>query len=269
MTRAAALKAAGKRPSESSSGKLPLVLGALIVGLLAWAGFRMMAPGKKKAKVKESEGTSQDEALGLLKDVLLHKGKDGEGAGFSSFSKADYWDERYKKSEKPYDWYGRWHLVKDIVSPILTKSGSVLNVGCGNSRLAEELHADGYTDVTNVDISTAVIEQMAERHSSLGQKFLQMDITKMTFADNSFDAVIDKGTLDALYSGSMPAVKAGIIEIERILRPNGKFVSITFGAPTSRKELNTTEWGKFETHTFQTGSHSGKPHYIHIMTKKS
>lgn len=35
--------------------------------------------------------------------------------------------------------------------------------GCGNSRLSEEMYEDGYTDITNIDISRVVIDQMAER----------------------------------------------------------------------------------------------------------
>lgn len=229
-----------------------------------------MEPEKKK-KTKVKEPSHENEALGMLKDVLSFDRKEGEsaGLGFSSFSKADYWDQRYAKSEKPYDWYGRWPVFRHILEPVLKKTGPVLNVGCGNSLLAEELHENGYTDVTNVDISGTVIKQMAERHAALGQKFIQMDMTQMTFADNSFDAVIDKGTFDALYTGSesLPTVKHGVQEIERILRPDGKFVSITFGDVTRRRELNSSDWGKFETHEFKTGAPN--PHYVHIMTKKS
>lgn len=36
----------------------------------------------------------------------------------------------------------------------------ILNLGCGNSTLSEELYDIGFTNVYNVDISPVVIEQM-------------------------------------------------------------------------------------------------------------
>ena len=33
-------------------------------------------------------------------------------------------------------------------------------LGCGNSKLSEQMYEDGYTNILNVDISPTVIEQM-------------------------------------------------------------------------------------------------------------
>jgi 2-polyprenyl-3-methyl-5-hydroxy-6-metoxy-1,4-benzoquinol methylase len=38
-----------------------------------------------------------------------------------------------------------------------------LMLGCGNSELSEQMYDAGYTKITNIDISSVVIEQMAER----------------------------------------------------------------------------------------------------------
>jgi hypothetical protein len=34
----------------------------------------------------------------------------------------------------------------------------ILNLGCGNSIMAENLYDEGYTNICNMDISTVVIE---------------------------------------------------------------------------------------------------------------
>ena len=39
-----------------------------------------------------------------------------------------------------------------------------MNLGCGNSILAEEMYDDGIKQVYNMDISTVIIKQMKERN---------------------------------------------------------------------------------------------------------
>ena len=41
----------------------------------------------------------------------------------------------------------------------------ILNLGCGNSILAEELYDKGFKCIFNIDISPVVIEQMAMRNA--------------------------------------------------------------------------------------------------------
>lgn len=62
---------------------------------------------------------------------------------------------------------------------------------------------DGYTDIVNIDISSVVIEAMQKKYSdSTHLKYIEMDVRDMkAFESGSFDAVIDKGTLDSLLCG--------------------------------------------------------------------
>ena len=41
----------------------------------------------------------------------------------------------------------------------------ILNLGCGNSILSEELYDKGFKNIYNIDISPIVIEQMAKRNA--------------------------------------------------------------------------------------------------------
>lgn len=78
-------------------------------------------------------------------------------------------------------------------------------VGCGNSKMSEQMSRDGYPFVTNCDISPVVLEKMRLHHAEIGlhcNDFAAVDATRMHFRDNSFDFCIDKGTFDALACGS-------------------------------------------------------------------
>jgi 2-polyprenyl-3-methyl-5-hydroxy-6-metoxy-1,4-benzoquinol methylase len=99
----------------------------------------------------------------------------------------------------PFDWYQRFYQIRDhIVSAILPEN-RVLNVGAGNSRLSEEMFDEGYETITNIDISQTVTKAMTEKYKEKGPnfKYVQMDVRAMDFTE-TFDAVIDKGTLDCI-----------------------------------------------------------------------
>ena len=71
-------------------------------------------------------------------------------------------------------------------------------LGCGNSQLSEVMYDAGWTNIVNVDYSTACIEQMTQRHGEARPKmtWLEMDVMNLTFGDGEFDLVVDKGKLN-------------------------------------------------------------------------
>jgi ubiquinone/menaquinone biosynthesis C-methylase UbiE len=54
----------------------------------------------------------------------------------------------------------------------------------------------GYTNITNIDLSSVVINQQAARFPE--QQWLTMDVLNMAFSDESFPYVIDKSLIDTL-----------------------------------------------------------------------
>ena len=60
----------------------------------------------------------------------------------------------------------------------------------------------------------------------------------MSYQDESFDAVIDKGTLDAVICGDENVCDPDkvISEVDRVLSKNGLYVCITFGMPENRMD---------------------------------
>ena len=71
--------------------------------------------------------------------------------------------------------------------------------------------ADGHTgSITNVDISTVITEYMRNKHADLRPSVTWEvgDVTRLAHGDSTFDAAIDKGTMDALMvSDRWPALR--------------------------------------------------------------
>tara|TARA_B100000768_G_C11107353_1_gene301724 strand:+ start:453 stop:665 length:213 start_codon:yes stop_codon:yes gene_type:complete len=57
------------------------------------------------------------------------------------------------------------------------------------------------------------------------------DATALPYADASFDAVLDKGTLDAIGIGSDESLRATVAELARTVATGGVVVSISRAHP--------------------------------------
>ncbi|KAM1650448.1 hypothetical protein ACFXTN_003151 [Malus domestica] len=53
-----------------------------------------------------------------------------------------YWDERFS-SEEHYEWLKDYSHFRHLIQSHITPNSSVLELGCGNSHLSEELYKDG------------------------------------------------------------------------------------------------------------------------------
>lgn len=139
----------------------------------------------------------------------------------------DVWETRFRNNEfgQALEWVAGWSAIAPIIRPHLRKDGRVLQVGCGNSNLAAELHSEGYVNVWSIDISPTAIVNLKLAHAMFKElTYETMDATKMDFSSNFFDAIIDKGTLEAI---PMCQHHAYLNEVGRVLRPGGKFVVLT------------------------------------------
>ena len=133
---------------------------------------------------------------------------------------------------------------------------------------------DGFNDIINVDYSEKVIEMMKERTKDAfpSLKWHAMDFRNMSdLNDASICTVLDKGSLDALWSdgGSqwnpseavLADINATLNEVLRLLKSGGLFISITFGQPHFRlpflerpdewKLVSNENLGLYYIYTFQ------------------
>ncbi|THG18196.1 hypothetical protein TEA_017140 [Camellia sinensis var. sinensis] len=117
-------------------------------------------------------------------------------------------------------------LVVVITISVVHAQGKAHGVefGWALQSFSEGMTDDGYGDVVNIDISSVVIEAMQKKYTDI-----KMDARDMSaFQTGSFDAVIDKGTLDSLLQ---------LMTNYRVLKDKGVYILITYGVPISRLRL--------------------------------
>ncbi|KAG0475936.1 hypothetical protein HPP92_012777 [Vanilla planifolia] len=165
----------------------------------------------------------------------------GTSTGSHAYGEPSYWDQRYRQDPGPFDWYQKYKTLAPLFDLYISRSHRVLLVGCGNSTLGEGMVSDGYQDVVNIDVSSVVIEAMCQKYEDKPElKYIKMDVRDMnTFESGSFDAVIDKGTLDSLMCGqnAYHNAKKMLEEVGRILKDKGIYILITYGDPSYRLQL--------------------------------
>lgn len=152
------------------------------------------------------------------------------------FGDKSYWEGRFQ-NEDEFEWYHGWAPVlktafenQGLAEP---KSKNILVVGCGNSSMSRDMCDGGYEAITNIDFSVTVIQKMRAKNASRNMQWLDMDVKDMhIFGDEEFDAVIDKGCLDCILCASESSnnSKLALGEIARVLKPGGKFLSVSYSS---------------------------------------
>jgi len=152
----------------------------------------------------------------------------------------EYWNKRYQLEQKDrpqFDWYEDFNAFKEILLKYISKSDFVLEVGCGNSEVAERLYIEGFKNILSTDFSEVVIEQMSKRmqEKKLDLKFEIMDVREMKLESNSVDIVLDKATSDAIFQDgsekNRPDFEKMAREVTRVLKDNGKWIIFTRKIP--------------------------------------
>ncbi|KAJ7986566.1 hypothetical protein DPEC_G00341200 [Dallia pectoralis] len=146
------------------------------------------------------------------------------------FSSAEYWERFFKKREKAFEWYGDYNKLCGVLHKYIKPRDKVLVVGCGNSELSEQMFDVGYRHLTNIDISETVINLMNQKNAKLRPDltFQTVDATQTPYEDGSFQAALDKGTLDAMASQDEGALAGRMLtEVGRVLGVGGRYVCVT------------------------------------------
>ncbi|XP_062844033.1 EEF1A lysine methyltransferase 4 isoform X2 [Trichomycterus rosablanca] len=187
------------------------------------------------------------------------------------YKDVEYWNDRYK-TEESFEWFGDFSKFRHLLVQYIKKEDRILILGCGNSALSVDMYQAGHTHITNMDYSSVCVENMAQRHADCtGMSWVCMDARHLAFPDSSFDVVMEKGTLDAMLveerdPWNVSEASSHLLhQISRVLKPGGRFVSLTFAQPHFRKRLYACTEYDWSINHYHYGD--GFHYYFYVLTK--
>lgn len=182
-----------------------------------------------------------------------------------------HWERIYTiKTPDSVSWFQEHadQSLRLIRNTRLGKDAAIIDVGGGASRLADDLAAEGYTDLTVLDLSSAalvVAKQRLGKHAD-DVHWMEGDITRAEFPIHRFDIWHDRAVFHFLTD---PADRHAYVErVMRAVRPGGHVIVATFaedgpdkcsGLPVMRYQPETlhAEFGG----AFQLVEHEKEAHH--------
>lgn len=122
----------------------------------------------------------------------------------------------FENEESHFYYVGYHQILLSVINKYVKKRKlKILDAGCGTGLFAKKLKA--YGEVYGIDMSEEALEFAKKR----GIKVKKASITRLPFADNTFDLVV---SLDVLCHRSIKDDDKAIKEFKRVLKPKGYLV---------------------------------------------
>lgn len=150
----------------------------------------------------------------------------------------EHWEQVYaSRAANAVSWY-QAHADRSlglIRTTGVSRNASIIDVGGGASTLAEDLLAEGYTDLTVLDISAAAIATAKARlgERALEVRWIEADITTINLPRHCIDVWHDRAVFHFL-TGSEDRMTY-ICAILHAVRPGGHVIIATFAEDGPKK----------------------------------
>lgn len=142
-----------------------------------------------------------------------------------------HWEQVYSiKASNHVSWFQKRaeQSLALINHTSVSKDAAIIDVGGGASNLVDDLVAEGYTDLTVLDMSSASLDVVKHRIGAHAEavKWMVGDITQVDLPANYFDVWHDRAVFHFLID---PADRQAYLEqVMRSVRPNGYVIIATF-----------------------------------------
>lgn len=139
-----------------------------------------------------------------------------------------YWNNRYTNNDTGWDTGSITTPLKAYFDQLTDKNISILVPGCGNSYEAEYLLQNGFSNITLLDISAILCNNLKDRMAAYLSKGLQIICGDFFEHAAQYDLIIEQTFFCALEPTLRKAYAA---KIPQLLQPGGKLVGVLFNRP--------------------------------------
>mmetsp|Transcript_6513 Transcript_6513/g.11637 ORF Transcript_6513/g.11637 Transcript_6513/m.11637 type:complete len:280 (-) Transcript_6513:68-907(-) len=177
-----------------------------------------------------------------------------DGNARSQFGTFEYWDQMYSgMGDFPpdeYSWYYGWETLKPIwMTHVADRALKILIPGVGNDPILVDLLQAGFKDLTAFDYTESAVERQSDilsfETAAEGVRLLVRDARQLDEEwTQEFDAILEKGALDAIYLSGDGNLEKAVLELTRVTKTGGVCISISGVVPDDlrRQVFDNQEW---------------------------
>ena len=137
----------------------------------------------------------------------------------------DYWDNRYLQKETGWDLGQVSPPIEAYINQLTDKGISILIPGCGNAYEAVNLLKKGFTNITLIDLSPTLVEQLKSTLSQFPTNNIKVICGDFFSLQGEFDLIIEQTFFCALH----PSLRKDYCKkMSELLAPKGKLVGLLF-----------------------------------------
>ncbi len=136
-----------------------------------------------------------------------------------------YWSNRYSKHSATWDTGQITPPLKEYVDQLTNKDIAILIPGCGNSYEAAYLLQLGFTNITLIDISTLLCQQLEEKLAPFLSPGFTIICGDFFIHEGQYDLIVEQTFFCAIEPSSR---KAYADKMYQLLKPGGKLAGLLF-----------------------------------------
>lgn len=137
----------------------------------------------------------------------------------------NYWDARYERGETQWDVGSVSAPLKAYIDQLPNKNISILIPGCGNAYEAQYLVSQGFTNITLVDISNTLVDELRREFNDTPAANLKIVCADFFELQDSYDLVFEQTFFCALDPGLRGAYADKMF---KLLKNNGRLAGVLF-----------------------------------------
>lgn len=135
----------------------------------------------------------------------------------------DYWDKKWQHNETGWDIGFASPPIEEYIAKFENKEGRILIPGCGNAYEAEFLSAQGFTNITILDISHTAVQNLKEKYKD--KKEISVICSDFFEHEGNYDLIIEQ----TFFCAIPPSKRNSYVEKAfDLLKVDGRIVGVLF-----------------------------------------